>query len=534
MATQGRLRGLLRATQLITQDLSLPVVLRRIAGAARDLVGARYAALGVIAADGGLAEFVHVGMADGEVERIGHLPQGKGLLGALIDDPRPIRLDRIADDPRSAGFPAGHPPMDTFLGVPIRVRGEVFGNLYLAESTRGGFSADDEQLATALAATAGMAIDNARLFEAARARQEWLRATAAVTQRLLSPDVDALQPLQLIARNSREVAGADLATVALPDGDRLRVEIADGDGAETLRGTLVAAEGSLAGRVLDTGEPLRVAGPQELPGLDALTVHDLDVGPVVVVPLRGSRRTHGVLTLARMSGRVEFSAEDSDMAAGFASQASVAVELAEARAEQQRAAVFDDRDRIAADLHDHVIQRLFASGLSLQSIAAALGPGRHNERITGTIGDLDATIRQIRTTIFQLQRSGDAASDGVRGRLLGVVAEVAPALGRDPEVRFGGLLDTLPDEVVEDLLAVLREALSNVARHARARSSEVEVTAEAGRLCLEVRDDGVGVGDTGRCSGLANMRRRAERHGGTLTVTPGRPSGTRLCWTVRV
>lgn len=535
MGAQGRLRGLLRANQLITQDLSLAVVLRRIAGAARDLLGARYAALGVIAAGGGLAEFVHVGMAAGDVERIGHLPQGKGLLGALIEDPHPIRLDRITDDPRSAGFPDRHPPMGAFLGVPIRVRGKVYGNLYLAESTRGGFSADDEQLATALAATAGMAIDNAALFEAAAARQDWLRASAAVTRRLLSADTDALQPLQLIARSSRDLADADLVTVALPDGDGLRVDVAVGPAAEALEGVRVAVEGSLAGRVFITEEPLRVDSPRELPGLDAMTVHHLDVGPVVVVPLRGSHRVHGVLTMARLAGRVGFGAEDLDMAAGFANQAAVAVELAEARTEEQRAALLDDRDRIAADLHDHVIQKLFASGLALQGVAVSLGPGQHTDRIAATIAELDATISQIRTTVFHLQLSSHGSPEGVRSRLLGVVAEAAPALGREPVVRMRGLLeDTLPAQVIEDLLAVLREALSNVARHARARSSEVDIIADATALTLEVVDDGIGVRETGRRSGLDNLRRRAEHHGGTFSVTPREPTGTRLSWTVPI
>ena len=189
LVTQGRLRGLLRATQVVTGDLALPVVLQRIVAAARDLVGARYAALGVIAPDGGLSEFVHVGMPDDAVEAIGHLPHGKGLLGALIDDPHPIRLRRIGEDPRSSGFPAGHPPMTSFLGVPIRIRDEVFGNLYLADSTRGEFTAEDEQLTLALAATAAAAIDRARLYQAAHARGEWLQATAAITQRLLSTDL---------------------------------------------------------------------------------------------------------------------------------------------------------------------------------------------------------------------------------------------------------------------------------------------------------------------------------------------------------
>ena len=233
IGTQGRLRGLLHANQMIGRDLGLPVVLRRVAEAARELVGARYAALGVIAPEGGLSEFVHVGMPAEIVDEIGHLPQGKGLLGALIDDPRPILLDRIADDIRSSGFPPGHPPMESFLGVPIRVRDEIFGNLYLAESTRGKFSAEDEALTNALATTAGVAIANARLYEAARLRQEWLRASATITRRLLS--ADAGDPLQLIVDSAREIADADLVTVVLPVDDdsetlTMRVAVADGTG----------------------------------------------------------------------------------------------------------------------------------------------------------------------------------------------------------------------------------------------------------------------------------------------------------------
>ena len=221
--TQGRLRGLLRANQMIGSDLALPVVLRRVVEAARELIGARYAALGVIAPDGHLSEFVHVGMPDEDVARIGHLPQGKGLLGALIDDPAPIRLDRLGDDDRSSGFPPGHPPMDTFLGVPIRVRDEVFGNLYLTGSTRGAFTAEDEELAKALAATAGGAIDNARHYATARSRQQWLQATAAITRQMLNPEQvpstrrgDYSRPLQLIAEQSADLAAADLVTVVLP------------------------------------------------------------------------------------------------------------------------------------------------------------------------------------------------------------------------------------------------------------------------------------------------------------------------------
>jgi signal transduction histidine kinase len=537
MATQGRLRGLLHASQLITTDLTLPVVLRRIVEAARDLVGSRYAALGVISPAGGLAEFVHIGMPEDAVETIGRLPQGKGLLGALIEDPRPIRLRRIGDDERSSGFPPGHPPMSSFLGVPIRIRDEIFGNLYLAESTKGAFSAEDEELTTAIAATAAVAIDNARLYASARTRGEWLQASAAITRQLLaSPDTDgASDPLQLIAERSREIADADLVTVALPtdDGnDALRVEVAVGAGADCLTNRPLPVAGSLEGRVLRTGEPLRLPHPDHRYHLESVAPAELDVGPVLVLPLVGSRRVHGVLSAARIRGRTAFSATDLDMASSFANQGAVAIELAEARAEQQRAAMLDERDRIAADLHDHVIQRLFAAGLSLQSVAMGLGGSPATERVLATVADLDATISQIRTTIFQLHDLPRTDPEGMRARVLAVAAEAGTALGFEPAVRFTGTLDTLPTDIAEDLVAVVREALTNVARHARARTAEVDLTARPDHLVLTVRDDGVGLAPGTRNSGLANMRRRAERHGGTFDIGPGEPTGTVVTWSI--
>jgi signal transduction histidine kinase len=537
MATQGRLRGLLHAHQVITGGLSLPVVLHRIAEAARELVGARYAALGVLAPEGGLAEFVHTGMAADLVDEIGHLPQGKGLLGALVDHPEPIRLARIADDPRSCGFPPGHPPMDSFLGVPIRIRDEVFGNLYLAESTRGAFSADDEELVGALAATAAAVIDNARLYEAARARGEWLQASAAITRRLLSTDVDDANTLRLIADHAREVARADVVTVQLPDDDTddggsLCVEVAVGSIANGMGGQRTPLLGSLSGQVFTTGRPLRVISSDERPPLGSPALDGLDIGPVLLVPLLGSQTAHGVLTAARRQGGPSFTPEDLDLATGFANQAAVALELARARADQQRAALFDERERIAADLHDHVIQRLFASGLSLQALAATLGPGRATDRVLATVADLDATISQIRTAIFALQQVPQTPSGGLRARLLDVVDDVAPALGFDPAVRFSGLVDTLPDTIADDLLAVLREALTNTARHAHATSANVDLSVTSDRVTLEVRDDGTGIGDTTRRSGLANLHRRADHHHGTLTIRSADASGTHLIWNV--
>jgi signal transduction histidine kinase len=529
MAAQGRLRGLLRASQMVTRDLTLPAVLRRIVEAARDLVGARYAALGVISPTGGLAEFVHSGMPADAVARIGHLPEGKGLLGALIEDPRPIRLRRIASDQRSAGFPPGHPPMNSFLGVPIRIRDEVFGNLYLAESTKGEFSAEDEELTLALAATAAVAIENARLYESATSRGEWLQAVAAITRGVLSAEPeDAGDSLELIARTSMRIARADLVTVVLPGGpDELLIEVAVGSGADGLAGTRLPMNGSLSGRVFSTGTPLRQSiddGTASRP--------ELGLGPVLAVPLHGSRRMHGVLWAARRQGRSAFGAEEVEMAAGFANQAALAIELAEARAEQQRAVMLDERERIAADLHDHVIQRLFAAGLSLQRAAGSLGAGETTDRILATVDDLDATIRQIRTSIFQLQQLPQTRAPGLRARLLDVATDLTPVLGFEPAVRFSGVIDAVPNDVGEDVLAVVRESLSNVARHARAGSAEVDVSATADRLTVDIRDDGVGLGSTDRRSGLDNMRRRADRRGGTFAVGPREPAGTVLSWSV--
>ena len=552
--TQGRLRGLLRANQLIAQDLGLPTVLRHVAEAARELVGARYAALGVIAPSGGLAQFVHVGMPAEVAAAIEHLPEGNGLLGALIEDPAPIRLPTLAADSRSCGFPPGHPPMRDFLGVPIRIGQIVFGNLYLTDSTRGGFSAEDEQLAQALAATAGTAIDNGRLYEVARSRQQWWQATAALTRRMLSGETG--DPLEFIAARTRELADADLVTVVLPadaphepEHTGLRVQVAVGVGAQDLTGLAVPLVASLARQVYATGQALRVSHPREQTGLHSIASGTVDVGPVLVVPLTGAQKIIGVLTVARLNGRAAFTTDELDMAAGFANQASVAIELADARTEQQRCAMDDERDRIAADLHDHVIQRLFATGLALQSIAATLpsdtppsntGGSRARAtaaaRITGTIQDLDDTIRQIRSTIFALHPLAQPADSGLRGQILDVITEVTPALGFTPAFRVDGAVNTpTPAGVGEDLLAVLREALSNIARHAHAHTTDIALTAGSGRLTLNVHDDGTGIDPTNqRRSGLANLRHRAEHHGGTLTLTPHHPNGTELRWTVPV
>jgi signal transduction histidine kinase len=541
MAAQGRLRGLLAANQMIIGEVALSIVLRHIARAACQLVNAKYGALGVLAPRGGLEEFIHVGIDDETAERIGPLPSGKGLLGALIDDPQPIRLRAISDDVRSVGFPAEHPPMSSFLGVPIRVRGEVFGNLYLTEAARGEFTAEDEELVKSLAATAGIAIENARLFEMGERRQSWLRASTEITQQLLSAEGE--DPLELIARRTRELANADVVTVVLPtpDGERLMVEVASGEHADDLTGVTYPVQDSLGGLAIDTGRPVLIGDITEEPNLHLHISEAVSVGPVMVLPLTGGQRTRGALVVTRLHGRPRFDEADLDMATTFANHAVVALELADARADQQKVVLLEDRDRIARDLHDHVIQRLFAAGLTIQSVAAGLGDGSGGERLNRSVTDIDDTIRQIRTTIFQLRGQLGPQTGAVRARLLAIVAEVTPLLSFEPRVEFNGPIDSVvPEQVVDDLVAVTREALTNVARHAHAEHADVVLTASSSEVCLAVSDDGVGVGDVRRRSGLANLRERAVRLGGTLEFTARTrtddPSptheGTELRWTI--
>ncbi len=539
-ATQGRLRGLLRANQTIVGNLTLPVLLRRIVQAACELAKARYGALGVIDASGGLEQFVHVGVDGETVARIGHLPEGKGLLGALIDDPRPIRLHTMTSDPRSVGFPQGHPPMTSFLGVPVRVRDEVFGNLYLTECENGSFTPEDEELVSALAATAGVAIENARLYEEARRRQKWLQASTEVTQQLLSAEGE--EPLLLIARQARHIADADVVTVVLPTADRqqLIVEVADGVGADELTALTFPIANTLVGQVFDRGQPVLIGDVDADPLHTVHLSRVVAVGPVMVLPLGGSQRVRGALVIGRLRGRHRFADADLEMATTFANHAAIALELADARADQQRIVLLEDHERIARDLHDHVTQRLFAIGLTVQSVANILGADERATRLTRVVSDIDETIRQTRTSIFQLRGPLGPETGTVRTRLLAVAAEVSPLLGFEPQVRFSGPIDAVvPEPVVEDLVAVLREALTNTARHAKAHRVEVDVDATVTGLSLRVSDDGIGVGDTQRRSGLANLRQRAELNGGSFTLSTGgseeappTQEGTQLRWTI--
>lgn len=500
LGTQGRLRGLLAATRAISGHLPLPALLRQIPEAARDLVGARYAALGVVGPDGSLTELVTVGVEDGADSRVGRLPHGDGVLGLLVTDPRPSRRTDLTTYQR----PTGHPPAGSSLGVPVRVRDEVFGTLYLSEKESGGpFTVEDEELVLALASAAGVALDSARLFETAQGRQRTLEAAAEISREILAGgDV-----LPLIVKRVRQVTGADLAVLLLPapqQPDRLQVAAADGADAPTL-GSLVDQVGTRAGQALT----LPVPGPGGTPP--------------------------GILLVSRHNGPRGFSLEQQDSAAAFADQVGVALELARQQDQRRRLLLLEDRERIARDLHDQVIQQLFGEGMAVAGLSARIADKAIAARLEEHVARLDETISAIRHTIFELQLRPEDPQR-FRALLLATVRDVGAALGRPPVLQVSGPVDTLVSaDVAEHAVAVVREALTNVARHARATFVRVSVDVDEHRLDLVVTDDGVGVGSSARRSGRANLLRRAEQLGGRFSVTSPDPAtglGTRLRWTV--
>ncbi|MEU5882384.1 GAF domain-containing protein [Spirillospora sp. NPDC047279] len=531
--TRDRVHALLEAVVSIGGELELATVLRRITEAATTLVDARYGALGVISEEGErLVEFITVGVSDEEIDAIGHWPHGHGILGLLIKEPHALRLPAIAAHPESHGFPANHPPMRRFLGVPIRARDEIFGNLYLTEKNGGGeFDEEDEVVLIALATAAGVAIENARLYEQTRRRERWLEASAEVSTALLS-GTDPGRVAELVTRRAREVAEASLATMAVADEARgeFVVVAAEGERAADLRGLRVPIESTASAPVFRGGGSRRLDDGRE-EAARAGGLPDLEVGPLLIVPLGVGTAARGVISVARAPGQVPFDEASQRLLEAFAGQAAIALELGERRNDAERLVLLEDRDRIAKDLHDTVIQRLFATAMMLMSAIKITERRDVAVRVQRAVDDLDETIRQIRSSIFALQTPPEARQT-LRGRLHEVVDSAAGSLGFAPSVRLDGLLDTaVPDHVGEHLLAVVQEALSNVARHARARRASVAIDV-AGELTLRVEDDGTGVPEGGRRSGLANMEARAADLGGTFSIGPREGGGTVLTWQV--
>ncbi|WP_367135997.1 GAF domain-containing protein [Saccharothrix sp. HUAS TT1] len=489
VVSQERLHRLLAAVVSLASDLSLPDVLRRIVESSCSLVGARYGALAVVGPNRQLLEFTY-----GE----GHQPAAE-------------RGAATAFDPSEPGF----------LGVPVHVRGEVFGNLYLTDKEGGAdFTRADQEVVVAVAAAAGIAIENARLYEQSRQREVWLRASNEVTNALLTgaPDRDALR---LVAVRARLAADGAHALLALPDVQgELVVRVVDGG----LRGVDVSGE---VDEVFDTGRAKVLDG---LPGLDDPT------GPVVFAPLAAGERVLGVLMVARARDRRAFDASDVALVESFARQAALILEFTRVTGANRRLAVLEDRDRIARDLHDLVVQRLFGLGLGLQSMNGLVEQPVVAQRLADFVKEVDQTIREIRRTIFSLQEPPAGAAD-LRAQLMKVVQESTRLLGFEPALAMDGPLDSVvPDHLRPDLLATLREALANAARHASAKrvDVEVEVDRSATSLRLVVRDDGDGLppGRGRHSGGMVNMAARAARWDGSCEVESTGGRGVTVTWSV--
>ncbi|RAO48658.1 Histidine kinase [Micromonospora saelicesensis] len=530
VTSRERLRALLDAVVGIGTNLDLRTTLQRIVQAACELVGARYGALGVVGPDRLLHDFIVHGITPEQHEQIGDLPHGRGVLGLLIDDPRPLRMPDITQHPRSYGFPANHPPMHSFLGVPVLIRDQIFGNLYLAEKQGGAeFTEDDEEIVVALAAAAGVAIENARLYALAHRRERWLAATAEITTVLLG-EVRRTDALALVARRAREVSEAELALVLLYDSDteQFSVEVVDGadEQALALIGAVLPAVDTSFGAAVAEGRHDQVDDLAHAAPWPAL----LHTGPAMISPLATAETLHGVLIVAHRPERGGgASEEDLTLLGSFAGQAALAMERARGQEERELLVVLEDRERIARDLHDVVIQRLFATGLQLQSAAPMARP-EVAKRINAAVDDLDATIRDIRRTIFELRTP---MTSELRTEIRAEIEASAEALGFKPHLELTGPVDSaVPDAIRPDLTAVLREALSNVVRHAQCTRVDVVVRVDAGQVTVVVTDNGVGCDPAAARGGLVNLGERASRLDGTFTIAPGEPHGTEVRWTV--
>ena len=534
LAARDQMEQLLRVIVEIGSDLDLDATLRRIILAARELTSAPYGAVAVCDSEGDLISFVHGGMDADTVRRIGHLPVGKGVLSVSLLDMPALRTDDLTAHPAADGFPEHHPPMRAFLGVPITIRGTVFGSLYLTHVEMGRvFSESDEVAARALALAAAVAIDNAQLFEREHTSVKWMEASREITTALLSAEPHH-RPLQLIAERARVLTNAEQAIVLvpadadLPDAeiDTLVVSAAVGAHASEVIGGRVPVDGSTSGVVFRSGKPL-ITEALSYP-IRAFT--DVGQRPAIVMPLCAHDQVAGVIVIARSAEQPPFDDSYLDLVSDFATHAAIALMLSSGREHARQLTIVAERERIAHDLHDHVIQRLFAAGMDLQGTVARVRSPEISDRLNRTLDDLQTIIEEIRTTIFQLKsRSGN--DGGFRHRIQRVVADLTENHDVVTTVRMHGPTTAIGGELAEHAEAVTAEAVSNALRHSGASRLTVEISV-ADMFVLDIIDDGCGIpADNPRNSGLANMKYRAEQFGGSCEITSPPEGGTRVHWT---
>ncbi|GAA4488421.1 GAF domain-containing sensor histidine kinase [Rhodococcus olei] len=532
LQTKENIDGLLGAILAVSSGLDLDRTLRTIVHAAVRLVDARYGALGVRGTGDELTEFIYEGIDEHTRQLIGDLPRGRGVLGVLIADPKPLRIDDLSTHPASVGFPPRHPPMRTFLGVPVQTHDTVFGNLYLTEKANGQqFTADDEAVLEALAAAAGIAIDNARLYERSRTEQAWLEATREITVALLAGD-EPPGVLQLVADKVVELTGSDCCFLAVPDDPdaeqesltELVVSVAAGTPPVEIIGRRIPLRGSALGDAFCTRQPVRADRLTLGPGHHPTTLP----GAALALPLRTANAVSGILVCLRGTDGESFNPDELDRLTVFADHAAVALRLANAQRRMRELDVLADRDRIARDLHDQVIQRLFAVGLSLQGTVQRAKSPEVRQRLVGMVDDLQEIVQDIRTAIFDLH-GGDEGATRLRRRLHQVIADVTADSHLRTTLQMSGPLSIVAPGLADHAEAVLRETLSNVVRHAGATAVTVSVTV-GDDLSVEVTDNGRGMapGTPGR--GLDNLQSRAVAVGGTVTVDSTAMEGTTVRW----
>jgi signal transduction histidine kinase len=543
---EDRLRRLLEVGRTLVAELALEPVLRQVLETARDLTAARYAALGILdERKEELERFLYVGIDEETRRQIGPLPRGRGVLGELIRRPAPLRLPDVTEHPRSYGFPPGHPPMTTFLGVPVMIRGEAFGNLYLSEKAGGAeFDDEDQESVLVLAEWAAIAIDNARLYEGVRRRREeleravqGLEATAAIA-RAVGFETELGRVLELTVKRGRAMVDASSLVVLLDDEGTLRVAAAAGQVGAQVVGEELPLEGTLAGRVLDTGAPERVAD------LSARTGHGLDavVGgarSAVVVPLGFRGKGRGVLiALDRTQDGPAFDADHEHLLTSFAASAAIAIATAQSvEAERLRHSIRaseQERRRWARELHDETLQDLGAMKMGLETARAAGRSELLDETVERAVEQLDLTIRGLQSLITELR---PAALDelGIRPALEALAQRTRATSGIEVELRMdlaagGGPGETeLEPEVATTVYRLVQESLTNAVKHANADRVNVEILEAGPELTVTVRDDGSGFGPEERKDGgfgLIGMEERVALVGGRLEIDSDPGQGT--------
>jgi signal transduction histidine kinase len=530
-----RLRALVETGIAINSELSLDGVLERIVEAAARVTSAQYAALGVIDPSGsGLERFVTYGIAPNVERQIGDPPHGRGILGVLIRDARPLRLHDLTEDPRSVGFPPGHPLMHTFLGVPILLRGVAFGNLYLTEKQEGDFTDEDEDLATLLAAQAAVAVENARLYESATAWSQQLESLNEVGAALVG-ELELEPLLDLIAARLRQLIGARLVAIALPVGESLRIAAADGEGAVDLTAIHLLSSDSKTGRVLERGRSERVDSLLEDPEVNQDVARRLGATTGLYVPLRARERPIGVLVAHDKIGRDQrFTSSDLRLAEQFALRASIAVDLSRrvARDALRRVVAGQEveRRRLARELHDETGQALTSILLGLRAVDEA-GSGDAAKTAVADLRQLVVgTLQDVRRLAVQLRPKAldDFGLVPALERLVQTFSE-SSGISVDFEARLGE--ERLATEVETTLYRIVQEALTNVVKHAEAMKVSILLVRRGGSATVVIEDDGQGFDPATIQSdrlGLAGMRERAELHDGRLTIETARGAGTTL------